>query len=198
MSQRHAQPSEQDLRKLVLLLNDIRAFKDRRTSPDGKGFTLKSHSRKPGAPLSPFFLNLRTPDNPRPGPLTPKALDQIGEVLYQLVRENRFWSYHVAGIPNAGGPFAEAYIRAAAKREQIVSRIELVKEGEGDARRITNVVSGGWSPGESVMLFDDLVTEADTKLEAAAAIESAGLVVAGFIVLVDRQQGGMERLQAKG
>jgi len=49
-----------------------------------------------------------------------------------------------------------------------------------------------------VLVLDDLVTEADTKLEAIAALEEAGLRVSALIVLLDREQGGSEELARRG
>jgi hypothetical protein len=33
---------------------------------------LKHHEKDPGAPPSPYFFNIRTPDNPKPGQLMPE------------------------------------------------------------------------------------------------------------------------------
>ena len=48
--------------------------------------------------------------------------------------------------------------------------------------------------GKVVLLIDDLVTKADSKLEAAEILISNGLVVNDVVVLVDREQGGGEEL----
>jgi orotate phosphoribosyltransferase len=45
---------------------------------------------------------------------------------------------------------------------------------------------------------DDLVTGADSKLEAARRLETAGLVVRDIVVLVDREQGGADQLARAG
>ena len=45
-------------------------------------FKLKLHEKNPNAPLSPIYLNLRTPDNPKPGNLTLKIVAQIGRLMY--------------------------------------------------------------------------------------------------------------------
>jgi len=45
---------------------------------------------------------------------------------------------------------------------------------------------------------DDLITRTDTKKEAIAVCEEAGLVVAAVAVLVDREQGGSEELKEAG
>ena len=42
--------------------------------------------------------------------------------------------------------------------------------------------------------MDDLITKADTKREAIKSVEINGLVVIATIVLVDREQGGLEEL----
>lgn len=48
------------------------------------------------------------------------------------------------------------------------------------------------------LLIDDLVTLADTKLEAAAVLEENGLTVNDIAVLLDREQGGLEELRRRG
>lgn len=49
-------------------------------------FELKIHQTNSSAPKSPIYLDLRTPDNPKPGPLTPGFVRMIGEHLAALVR----------------------------------------------------------------------------------------------------------------
>src|SRR3972149_2470184 len=74
-----------------------------------RGFLLKAHEENPNLPLSPFFLNLRTPDNPKPGPLTPDVVQLIAKAMHTLARQFSIAYDAVAGIPNAGDPFAEQF-----------------------------------------------------------------------------------------
>jgi orotate phosphoribosyltransferase len=49
-----------------------------------------------------------------------------------------------------------------------------------------------------VVVIDDVVTHADSKLEALRTLEANGLVAHDVVVLVDREQGGPEAIAAAG
>lgn len=184
-------------KSLALLLHDVGAFKDKTRSPEGKGYKLKLHEKKPDAPLSPFYIMLRTPDNPKPGPLTPSVVRAVGQQLYEYTESIGLQYDCVAGIPNAGDPIADAFY-VSIPQEKGVRLIRLGKVTGEDGRRIEGIVGGKYKPGDRVLLIDDLVTQADTKKEAASVVEEAGLKVAAILVLVDREQGGARDLKKAG
>jgi uridine monophosphate synthetase len=62
-------------------------------------------------------------------------------------------------------------------------------KGHGTGAR----VEGRWSPGERVVLIDDVVTSGTSAVEAATNLRDVGLVVEDLVVLVDR---GGERAAA--
>ena len=68
------------------------------------------------------------------------------------------------------------------------------EKGHGTRRRI----EGLFTPGERVVLIDDIVTDGASKFEAIQPLEEAGLVVKDLVILIDREQGGGELLRAKG
>ncbi len=154
-------------------------------------FKLKLHEKNPDAPLSPIYITLRVPENG--GPLSLANVEMISQVLYDLVQRNKILFDVVAGIPRAGEPFAAVISCFSGK-----PLLKLGKKEEGGARKIDSVVGGEYEPGQLVLLVDDLITQADTKKEAIAVCEEAGLVVAGLVVLVDREQGGSEELKKAG
>lgn len=161
-------------------------------------FTLKLHETQPDAPLSPIYFNLRTPDNPKPGPITHEVMDLIGRVLYSEALRLSLDFDHFAGIPNAGTPFADAFQRANESDLGEFGRLYFHKEMHGEKRHIGDLYGVAFGAGRSVMLIDDLITKADTKFEAIKSVEDAGLKVAGILVLIDREQGGRQQLEAAG
>lgn len=157
-------------------------------------FRLKLHEIQPEAPLSPIYLNLRTSNNPKPGPLTPELVEQIADLLYGLLHLTEGLDFrYVAGIPNAGEPLADALMKRLDSWSR-VKQIRLYKEETADLRQIAGLLEGDWDLPGRVLLVDDLITQADSKLEAVSILEQAGMEVRDILVLVDREQGGSEWL----
>jgi uridine monophosphate synthetase len=190
--------------KLTEALFDVGAVMDRTRihptlNPEGKGFKLKLHETNPDAPLSPFYLNLRTPDNPKPGPLTPEIIERIGSALYDKADRLAFWYNCVVGVPRAGEPLAEAFYRQArVHKPSSISLLRLSKEETAESRRISGVIEGEYTKGDPVLLIDDLITRAHSKIEAITELQRAGLCVSNILVVVDREQGGKEELVQRG
>jgi orotate phosphoribosyltransferase len=63
-------------------------------------------------------------------------------------------------------------------------------KGHGTGRKI----EGDLEPGSRVVVVDDVVTTAGSTLRAIEAVEGAGHRVVAVICLVDREEGGTEKL----
>ena len=150
---------------------------------------------KSGA-VSPIFINLRTTDNPKPGPLNQSAVDLIAELLLQKAMRARLTYKHIAGIPNTGTPLASAFARKLHFGYNPL--ITLGKSGSGETRSISGIESGSFKKGDTVLLIDDVVGTAASKFEAIGVLESVGLVIKDILVVVDRTEGGAEELHRKG
>lgn len=146
-------------------------------------FALKLHETRPDAPLSPIHINLRN--------LPEHILQEVGRVLAEIPFDER--PDFCVGIPNAGVPIALAYSKFSG-----VPVFDIFTKEETEAGR--RIVAGKELQQEEgkVLLVDDLVTEAHTKLEAIKEAESLGYGVIGVLVLVDREQGGKEQLAKAG
>jgi len=132
---------------------------------------------------SPFYVDLRVVIS------YPAVLAEIGTVLATEVRQCR--AERIAGIPYAGLPLAVA--------ASLAGGIPLVyPRREAKAYGTKRQVEGLFEAGEHVVVIDDIVTDGASKLEAIAPLEAAGLIVRDLVVLIDREQGGRERLAALG
>jgi orotate phosphoribosyltransferase len=70
----------------------------------------------------------------------------------------------------------------------------LLNKGHGTG----NAVEGGCGRGERVVLIDDVITTAASKLEAIRVLKGAGLIVSDLVVLVERDEAGRRELDKKG
>lgn len=161
-------------------------FLDRTNSPEGQGFRLKLHDTQPEAPLSPFYINLRRLCG------SGNALGIAADALAVLIEASglEFEFDRLAGIPLASLPFV-GVLAVNLDKPMVIPRPPKT-HGTGET------VEGPFEEGETILLVDDLVTKADSKLEAADVLRKKGLTVKDCIVLVDREQGGAAQLAEAG
>lgn len=62
----------------------------------------------------------------------------------------------------------------------------------------TKLIEGNFCKGDSVCVIDDVVTKGDSTITAINAINAEGGRVGFVAVLVDRKQGGREKIEALG
>lgn len=134
--------------------------------------------------ISPFYLNFRTAQS---HPVAFRAI--VG--AYAEMLENSDSSTLIAGIPEAATPFAGALVDRLGRPS--VQPRKIVKD-----HGTKSLVEGDFKEGDRVILIDDLITKGDSKIEAIKQVEKAGLVVEKFIVLVDREQGGLDVIREAG
>lgn len=145
------------------------------------GFSLKLHDIHPEAPLSPLYINLRILQR------FPKVKRQAVDVYAELVKQLEFDL--LAGVPTAATPLVSS-LSDRLGVGMITPWTDSKKHGSG--ARIDGLLPG--DVGLRVVLVDDLVTGADSKLEAVDILVEARMVVADVVVLIDREQGGREQL----
>jgi len=165
-----------EVERLPLELFDIGAIKF------GK-FKLKLHEIHPEAPLSPFYVDLRTVRS------HPEVMEDIVRVYGRLLKDIKFDL--LADVPTASTPIVGA-LSLQLKVPMVSPRIDQKTHGTGGK------IEGTFKEGQIVVLIDDLVTKADSKIQAIKILEENGLQVYDVVVLVDREQGGREKLEKKG
>ena len=97
----------------------------------------------------------------------------------------------IAGIPYAALPIGQA-VSLASGLPLIYNRKESKSHGLGKD------IEGLWQPGERVVIIEDVITTGGSIVSSVELFRAAGLVVEDAVVLLDRQQGGVENLAKSG
>lgn len=146
-------------------------------------FRLKLHEKNPDAPLSPIYIDLRILRS------FPGVLEQTGFAYYRLT-DGLIFNYY-ADVPTASTPIV-TILSSITRTPMISPRMEVKTHG------VKGKIDGIFEKGQVVLLIDDLITTAGSKLEAISILEENGLRVYDVAVLVDREQGGAQLLVNQG
>ena len=137
--------------------------------------------------ISPYYIDLRIV------PSFPDAFQRICDFYVSFIKDEidvkNFG--RIAGIPVAGIPFASQIAYSFRKPFLYIRKgVRL----HGRQRRIEGILA----PGDRVLLVDDLITTGLSMKKAARAITAEGGVVNDTVVLLDREEGGREKLEKSG
>lgn len=134
--------------------------------------------------------------------LDPEGATLVGHVLFSMLEDHISKTGArvdaVGGLTMGADPISLAIgmrsfqVRPNAPLKCFVVRKEPKGHGQGKE------IEGNFAPGDSVVVIDDVVTKGDSTLKAVDAVEREGGKVAFVVVLVDRQQGGRDKIEQRG
>jgi len=137
-----------------------------------------------GGKLSPYYLDLRVI------PSFPDAFRACSDLLAKNARSVEGID-KIGGIPTGGLPWASVLAYSLAK-PLVYTRKDIKLHGR------ERTVEGILTPGERVLLVDDVITTGKNILTALQSIRGEGGVVENALVLLDREEGGREHLLKEG
>lgn len=163
---------------------------------DEGGFEFKLHRRFPDAPRSPIKFNLATRKTRSEGRMDEDDMKLLGEELYEHCKRESIPAPALTGIPNVGQAIAEQ-MRYQVRHEQgrYIPLVPLTKTKHG----IGPVnFPNEHSPGNIVLIIDDVATMADSAEEAVHRMRKAGYLVRDVLVVLDYGLGASARLAGLG
>ncbi|MGH7476724.1 MAG: orotate phosphoribosyltransferase [Longimicrobiales bacterium] len=120
----------------------------------------------------------------------------IGRLGLARIEERGWRPDAVGGLTLGADPVAYAIAHAAARADRRIDAFTVRKlpKSHGTGRR----VEGAFESGMDVVLVEDVVTSGGSAISAAEAVRAEGARVLGVLCVVDREEGGAERLREAG
>jgi orotate phosphoribosyltransferase len=137
--------------------------------------------------ISPYYIDLRVVPS-FPGAWKKTCDFQANFIKSKIGLDNLD---RIAGIPIGGMAFASL---VAYRLEKPFLYIRKGVRLHGRQRRVEGILT----PGDQVLLIDDLITSGSSLRKAAKLVEAEGGVVKDAVVFIDREEGGEENLQKDG
>ncbi len=132
------------------------------------------------------------------------ALDAIGANLigqcgWELVQKQIMPLFpevnSIGGMTMGADPISLAIGMYSAKEKTPMSVFTVRKEVKEHGR--TKRIEGNFAAGQTIIVVDDVITTGGSTLKAIDAIEAEGGKVVAALVLVDREEGGREAIEAR-
>jgi orotate phosphoribosyltransferase len=134
--------------------------------------------------------------------LDPKGAWLVGQVLRGLIRreeEARGLSIQaVGGLTMGADPIALAIGMVSTWAKDPKPFQVFVVRKAAKAHGQTKLIEGNFKRGDTVVVVDDVITRGDSTLAAIRAVTDEGGKVAFVAVLVDREEGGRQKIEELG
>jgi uridine monophosphate synthetase len=148
-------------------------------------FRLKLHEKHPDAPLSPIYIDLRILRS------LPDTMNSAAYAYQFLISDLGICPDYYVDVPTSVTPVV-AVMSCKFHKPMISPRMDAKTHG------LTRSIDGIFKWGKTALLIDDLITTADSKLEVISILKDNGLAVVDVIALIDREQGGVQKLNSLG
>ena len=122
------------------------------------------------------------------------AAPLVGRVMLDLTDDLEYDA--VGGLTLGADPVATAMLHAAAANGRVLDAFVVRKEGK--AHGLQRRIEGSPVEGRRVLCVEDTSTTGGSALTAVAALREAGAEVVAVAVVVDRDTGAAERVEAEG
>ncbi|BBO89962.1 orotate phosphoribosyltransferase [Desulfosarcina ovata] len=135
--------------------------------------------------MSRFYVNCK------PTTLCARGMFLTGHLIFEAMRDSGATA--VGGLTFGADPIAMATAFASELKGQPVNAFSIRKTQKDHG--IVKWVEGDVAPGEKVVVIDDVATTGGSTIKAIERARAEGLTVVRAIILVDRQEGGMENIR---
>lgn len=119
-----------------------------------------------------------------------------GRVALDALWAEGLWPTWVGGLTMGADPVSYSLARASWESGHPIDAFSVRKQAKEHGTG--QLIEGGLPEGAEVVVVEDSMTSGSSALKAIQAVEAAGAKVLAVLTVVDREEGGRERLAEAG
>ena len=135
--------------------------------------------------MSRFYVNCK------PTVLSPRGMFLVGHLVFEAIRDLDVKG--VGGLTFGADPVAVATAFASELKGKPIHAFSIRKTQKDHG--IVKWVEGDLAPGDRVVVIDDVATTGGSTIKAIERARSENLDVVRAVILVDRQEGGLDNIR---
>ncbi|MCU0599810.1 MAG: orotate phosphoribosyltransferase [Desulfobacterales bacterium] len=135
--------------------------------------------------MSHFYINCR------PVTLSPQGMYLVGHLVFDAVKDIQ--PQGVGGLTFGADPIAVAASFVSWIKQQPIKAFSIRKTQKDHG--IVKWIEGDLGSGDKVAIVEDVATTGGSAIKAIERARSEGLIVERVVVMVDRQEGGVENIK---
>ncbi len=134
---------------------------------------------------SRFYVNCK------PTILSPRGMYLTGHLVFDTIKDLDVTG--VGGLTFGADPIAVATAFASELKARPINAFSIRKTRKDHG--IVRWIEGDLNPGDRVAVIDDVATTGGSTIKAIQRAQSEGMEVVAAVILVDRQEGGLENIR---
>jgi len=135
--------------------------------------------------MSRFYVNCK------PTTLSARGMYLVGHLMFDAIKDDPVSA--VGGLTFGADPIAVATAFASEINAKPVNAFSIRKTRKDHG--IIRWVEGDVQSGQPVVIIDDVATTGGSTIKAIERAQSEGLKVVKSVILVDRQEGGLDNIR---
>jgi orotate phosphoribosyltransferase len=135
--------------------------------------------------MSQFYVNCK------PTTLSPRGMFLVGHLVFENIKDLK--PDGIGGLTFGADPMAMATAFVSELRGSPINAFSIRKTKKDHG--IIRWIEGDMKPGQRVVIIDDVATTGGSTIKAIERAASEGLNIVKAVILVDRQEGGLENIR---
>lgn len=126
----------------------------------------------------------------------PEGVSLVGKLIFEIIKNKGKKISAVGGLTMGADPMAISTIIAGLNEKYPIKGFSVRKEAKTHGKR--KLIEGNLDIKDTILILDDVITTGSSTIKAIEAVREFGCNIIMVVALVDRREGGAEKIRKSG